>query len=136
LLSSHLGVCTQTPVDGVQLSFVHRSVSLQFFAGNTQPLASLRVAVGSHTLSVQGSLSSHFELSGVCLHVPAASHWSTVHARPSLAQAVPCGARQWVVSLHVKLLQSAPPAHGSPEWPQVPPLQVSVPLQNLPSSHG
>src|SRR5206468_488404 len=69
--------------------------------------------------------------------VPAPLHWSLVQPLPSSVHATPTGAKQLsAASLHVDA-HSAPPAHGSPACtPQLPPPQVSAPLQNTPSSQG
>src|SRR5262249_2034337 len=69
--------------------------------------------------------------------LPAPLHWSLVPPLPSSVHAVPDGAKQLsAASLQVDA-HSAPPAHGSPVCAlQLPPLQVSAPLQNKPSSHG
>jgi hypothetical protein len=69
--------------------------------------------------------------------VPWPSQISLVHTSPSSVQHVFAAVKQFrSVSLHV-VLHSAPPAHGSPACRlQLPPLQVSLPLQKTPSSHG
>src|SRR5262249_18373324 len=65
-----------------------------------------------------------------CAQVPAPLHWSLVQPLPSSAHAVPDGAKQLPASsLHTDA-HSPPFAHGSPAWAaQLPPLQVSAPLQ-------
>ena len=71
----------------------------------------------------------------VCTHPVAGLHESSVQTLASDVHVVVLGLKQLsAASLH-RVLHSAPPAHGSPECPQVPPLHVSVPLQNSPSLH-
>src|SRR5439155_24812850 len=66
--------------------------------------------------------------------VPTPWQVSSVQTWPWLVQAVPAAVWQsWAASLQMSS-HSAPPVHGSPPCVQVPPLQVSVPLQKRPSS--
>src|SRR5262249_48042895 len=69
--------------------------------------------------------------------VPAPSRGAAVPGLRPLVQLLRAGLRQSsVASLH-PLLQTGPPAHGSPACVlQPPPLHVSAPLQNSPSLHG
>jgi hypothetical protein len=66
--------------------------------------------------------------------VPAPLQASSVQTLPSLLQGVAAAVKQLsAVSLQA-FWHSAPPAQGSPVWLQVPPPQVSAPLQYRPSS--
>src|SRR5581483_192891 len=85
---------------------------------------------------LQNLPSSHGAALFGCVHVPVPLQTSSVQTLPSSLHAVPAGSTQvFVASLQVRL-QSAPPAHGSPAWPQTPSWQTSVPLQKSPSSQG
>jgi hypothetical protein len=85
---------------------------------------------------VQALPSSHAAVLLTCAQVPAPLQTSFVQTLLSLVQAVLAATKQFpAASLH-ELLHSAPPAQGSPAWPQAPPLQVSTPLQKTPSSQG
>src|SRR5262245_4630045 len=71
----------------------------------------------------------HVKKIGVPTHAPAASH-----ARQG-PHRVPAAVMHWSVGSSQPWHASCP-AQGSPEWTQVPPLHVSVPLQKSPSSQG
>src|SRR2546427_11310331 len=70
------------------------------------------------------------------IQCPAASHCEVMQASASKEQDIVLGLKQLLASSLQRLLHSAPPTHGSPEWTHVPLLHVSVPLQNTPSLHG
>jgi hypothetical protein len=72
-----------------------------------------------------------------CVHTPVPSQRSSVQLLPSPVHGVPRGEKQvWAASLQL-LAHSPAPAHGFPACTlQVPPLQVSGPLQKKPSVHG
>ena len=72
----------------------------------------------------------------VWAQVPVPLQASSVQTLLSVAQAVAAAAKQLSAVSLQELLQSAPPAQGSPAWPQVPAPQVSAPLQKTPSSQG
>jgi hypothetical protein len=86
---------------------------------------------------LQASPSSHGDVLSVATQFPAPSHLSSVHEFPSSEHGVPAATKQ---SSSVSLQPSAhsvPPAQGSPVWfAHVPPLHVSLPLQNRPSLQG
>jgi len=88
---------------------------------------------------VSGPLQNRPSLHGavllLCTQVPAPLHSSSVQTLPSVVHADPRSSLQVsAASLH-ESWQTLPPVHGSPEcWLQVPPPQMSVPLQNRPSS--
>jgi len=69
------------------------------------------------------------------MQVPAPSHWSRVHSRPSLVHGVPAGSKQ-LSAASLQWLHSVS-GHGFPVWRHVPdPSQVSKPVQNRLSSQG
>jgi hypothetical protein len=74
-------------------------------------------------------------LTGV--QAPAPLHSSLVHSLPSSVQDVPEVSKQLSAPSLQASEHSVPPRHGSPAWiEQVPPPQVSEPLQNSPSLQG
>jgi hypothetical protein len=102
---------------------------------------------GGHVVlaPVQVSSASHWPtadrhvvpaLPAVCAQAPAPSHASTLHGLPSVLHGVPLGSKQSSAASLQRSAHSDPAVHGSPVCPQVPPLQVSVPVQKSPSSHG
>jgi len=114
------------------------AASLQVLSHSAPPVHGSPLCVQAPPLQVSVPLQKRPSLHGAvffgCVHAPAPLHTSSVQTLPSLVQAVPAPAWQsWAASLH-ELLHSAPPVHGSPLCVQVPPLQVSVPLQKSPSS--
>jgi len=86
------------------------------------------------SVPLQKNPSSQEAVFGVCAQVPEPLQASSVQTLSSLVQAVPAAVWQVAAASLQVLLHSAPPAHGSPLCVQVPPLQVSVPLQKNPSS--
>jgi hypothetical protein len=98
-----------------------------------------------HTSEVHSMPSGHCvgavlpALASLEAQAPAPSHVSASVQSLSveLPQEVPAATRhESAASLHTSA-HSPPPVHGSPEWLEhVPPLHVSVPLQNSPSLHG
>jgi hypothetical protein len=73
----------------------------------------------------------------VCAQAPAPSQWSSVQALLSVAQAVVFALKQFPAASLQELLQAAPPVQGLPTWVvQAPAVQVSAPLQNVPSLHA
>src|SRR5690606_28746198 len=81
--------------------------------------------------------SLHGALFGGWTQAPPPSQRSSVQPLPSSPQAVPDGVAQASVdSLQVRL-HSTPALQGAPACStQLPPLQVSAPLQNRPSEQG
>jgi hypothetical protein len=119
------------PFDGLQVPAVwHISVAGQVTALPAQapPLQVSPV--------VQALPSSQVAALLTCAQVPAPLHRSLVQTLLSLVQAVVAAAKQFAAASLHELAHSAPPAQGSPAWPQAPPLQVSTPLQKRPSSQG
>ena len=107
LHGSEFALCRQVPVE-LQTSVVHT-------------LLSLAHAVPGSALSAP--------------QTPVPSHVSTVHELPSSAHGVPSGSKQLLPDSSQMFAQSEPPVHGSPACTeQLPPEQVSAPLQNKPSS--
>jgi hypothetical protein len=68
------------------------------------------------------------------VHVPDPLQMSFVQTLPSSVQTVPLRLKQLSAVSLQPLLHTNPPVQGSPVWvEQVPPVQVSVPLQNMES---
>src|SRR5207247_5537644 len=119
-----LFVWTQ-PVEGLQESSVHGLESAHPSGGPPMQLPPLHLSFVVQALpSLQDT-----ELAG-WVQAPELLHLSSVQTFPSSEQSVPAGEKQLRALSLQWVLQSAPPAHGSPGWTlQVPPEQVSAPLQ-------
>src|SRR5439155_504669 len=126
-----MGPLTQAPwpslAMGSQVLVVQTTPSSQVGAGTT---------VSQAPPTQASSPSQNWPLSqmiGVPAHTPLLQP-SSVQTLPSSVHGTLAGVWQLLAaSLHMSL-HSAPPVHGSPLCVQVPPLQVSVPLQKRPSS--
>jgi hypothetical protein len=119
------------PLDGLHESAVHWLLSSQLRVVPPQE------PPAQWSFSVQASLSSQGAEFGTWPQAPLPLQTSSVQGLLSVAQGVFAAVKQSIaVSLQL-LLHCGPPVHGLPACTtQLPPLQVSAPLQNTPSLHG
>jgi hypothetical protein len=126
-----IAVCWQAPVDGLHVSAVQASLSLQFLGANTQPVAGLHESVVQILLSLQ--------VIGVPpIQTPPEQTSPVVQALLSEHGAVLLVKTQApVAGLHESSVQTLLSLHtvGAPDT-QTPPEQVSPVVQALLSEHG
>ena len=131
-LPSALAGLEQAPVEGLQVPAVwHWSAAAQVTG-----LPPVHEPPGRCRTVVQALPSLQGAVLAVWAQVPAPLQTSSVQTLPSVLQAVAAAVKQLSAASLQELLHSAPPAQGSPAWLQVPPPQVSAPLQKRPSSQG
>ena len=88
-------------------------------------------------MPLQNNPSLHGSLFAGCAHAPRPSQTSSVQEFESAVHGVPAATAQLSLASVHEPPHSPPPAHGSPACAaHVPPLHVSAPLQNRPSSQG
>src|SRR5262249_38440118 len=123
------------PAESKQLS----AASLQLWAHSGPPAQGLPAwTVQLPPPHVSGPLQKRPSPRGAalwgCVRAPVVLLWSFVPSSPAVVQAVPAAAKQLSAASLQVAAHSGPPARGLPACVQVPPLQVSVPLQKSPSS--